>query len=146
MVIASIGSSLWTLSYFKPQMMWLILINAIIMLGSAALMVVALLKIRSSLKKNGHGDRISPLKMVVHALAFILYVMVTIIASTVTMFKNAYYFHWLVCMVFADASFICLFLVLWHLGTKQIKDSIDYDAITEKEESERGGSIIESID
>ena len=49
-------------------------------------------------------------------------------------------------MVFADASFICLFLVLWHLGTKQIKDSIDYDAITEKEESERGGSIIESID
>jgi membrane protein YdbS with pleckstrin-like domain len=122
--------------------MVLIVINAIIMLGSAALMVVALLKIRSTIKKNGYGDRISPQKMVVHALAFILYVMVTIVASTVTIFKNAYYFHWLVCMVFADASFICLFFVLWHLGSKQITNKIDYDAITEKEASERNGSIL----
>jgi Ca2+/Na+ antiporter len=123
-------------------MMVLIVINAIIMLGSAALMVVALLKIRSTIKKNGYGDRISPQKMVVHALAFILYVMVTIVASTVTIFKNAYYFHWLVCMVFADASFICLFFVLWHLGSKQNTNKIDYDAITEKEASERNGSIL----
>lgn len=122
--------------------MVLIVINAIIMLGSAALMVVALLKIRSTIKKNGYGDRISPQKMVVHALAFILYVMVTIVASTVTIFKNAYYFHWLVCMVFADASFICLFFVLWHLGSKQNTNKIDYDAITEKEASERNGSIL----
>lgn len=122
--------------------MVLIVINAIIMLGSAALMVVALLKIRSTIKKNGYGDRISPQKMVVHALAFILYVMVTIVASTVTIFKNAYYFHWLVCMVFADASFICLFFVLWHLGGKQNTNKIDYDAITEKEASERNGSIL----
>jgi membrane protein YdbS with pleckstrin-like domain len=122
--------------------MVLIVINAIIMLGSAALMVVALLKIRSTIKKNGYGDRISPQKMVVHALAFILYVMVTIVASTVTIFKNAYYFHWLVCMVFADASFICLFFVLWHLGSKQNTSKIDYDAITEKEASERNGSIL----
>lgn len=100
--------------------MVLIIINAIIMLGSAALMVAALLKIRSAIKKNGFGDRISPLKMVIHALAFILYVMVTIVATTVPIFSGAYYFHWLVCMVFADASFICLFFVLWHLGTKQI--------------------------
>ena len=59
--------------------------------------------------------------MVVHALAFVLYIAVVIVATTTDKLTHAkdYYFHWIICAVFADASYFCFFIVLWHLGTKE---------------------------
>lgn len=142
--VVSVASSTWTFEdHPKPSQVkkWLLGINALVIIGSAFIMLVALVKIRKTLKRNGFGDRISPKRMVVHALAFILYVVVLVFASTLKHIEDAYYFHWFVCMIFADASFICLFLVLWHLGTKieVVQSTID-DAKTENESSRSNSS------
>lgn len=84
-----------------------------VILGVSVFMIVALLKIRQKLVKLGLG-KVNDCKMIVHALSFLLYAIVAILSSFVG--DNYYYFHWVLCLVFADASFICLFFVLWDLG------------------------------
>lgn len=60
--------------------------------------------------------------MIVHAGAFVLYILVAIIDTVIDFFDpadNDYYFHWLLLLVFAWGAFICLIFLIWHLGTKR---------------------------
>jgi hypothetical protein len=90
---------------------------------ASVLMVVALLKIRSRFLSQGKGEQISPLRMVIHASAFLVYVGMYIIlafleSSYDTTDYTEYYFSWSVDIVFGAISYVCLFFVLWHLGKK----------------------------
>ena len=66
----------------------------------------------------------SPLRMLVHALAFVLYVFVyasiSFIAYLVSKdgIKDVFYVHWVVCIIVGFISYISFFFVLWHLGSK----------------------------
>jgi len=90
--------------------------------NSAIFMVIALWKIRSFLKEKGMGDKLSPLRMLIHALAFWLYVFfyfgITLIAYLVSYgVKSLFYVHWFVCTIVGFISYIFLFFVLWDLGS-----------------------------
>ena len=93
---------------------------------SAIFMVIALWKIRSFLKERGMGDKLSPLRMLVHALAFWLYIFVYASTTIATKLsggdvENVFYVHWAICVIVGFVSYICLFFVLWHLGSKEPK-------------------------
>ena len=88
--------------------------------AAALLMVIALHKIRKSLIKKGLGDHLSPLRMIVHALSFLLYVFTFTVLATIRWFsepKNVFYFSWIIDIFFGFLAYICLFFVVWHLGT-----------------------------
>jgi hypothetical protein len=93
---------------------------------SAIFMVIALWKIRKFLKERGLGDKLSPLRMIIHALAFWLYIFVYA-GTTITTkllgrdINELFYVHWFVCIIIGFISYFCLFFVLWHLGSKEPK-------------------------
>lgn len=103
-------------------------------------MIMALLKIRSCFVDKGLGDQVSPLRMVVHALSYLIYVatyMVLAIINWSTSETEDYYFSWAVDTFFGLLSYICLFFVIWHLGTKtNPKDAL----------ATSGSTIMESSD
>lgn len=94
-------------------------LNMMIMVLISATMVVALFRIRSCLIKSGFQDRLSHFKLIIHALAFLLYIVVLVIATSINDFSNEYYFHWFITLIFGVAAFTCLFIMLYHLGEKQ---------------------------
>jgi hypothetical protein len=51
--------------------------------AGAVLMIIALLKIRSCFVDKGLGDRVSPLRMVVHALSFLIYIMTYMVLAVI---------------------------------------------------------------
>ena len=112
-----IVSSSWTLesepSTYKSTLLG---VNMGIMVLISGSMVVALQRIRSCLIKSGFKDRLSNFKLTLHALAFLLYIGVLIVSMFI---DREFYFHWLVALIFGDGAFVCLFLMLYHLGTKQ---------------------------
>ena len=96
-------------------------ILCVVMGLAAVLMVVALLKIRSCFVDRGLGAQVSPLRMVVHALSFLLYILEYSVFKLVSLLSkqiNADYVGWAVDTFFAFFSYICLFFVIWHLGSK----------------------------
>jgi hypothetical protein len=94
-------------------------LNMTIMVLISTSMVIALQKIRSCLIKSGFRDRLSHCKLTLHALAFLLYIIVLVVASTISDPNKDFYLHWLICLIFGDGAFICLYMVLYHLGEKQ---------------------------
>ena len=64
--------------------------------------------------------------MVVHASAFLVYILMffvteLIIKATDRGSNDLFYVHWFICTIFGVVSYVCLFIVLWHLGTKTQK-------------------------
>ena len=60
--------------------------------------------------------------MIVHASAFVIYIIVAIAATLISFIvgaENDFYFHWLLCLVLGFISFLCLLFLLVHLGTKR---------------------------
>lgn len=100
-----------------------------IMLMISVFMIAALIMIRTRLVKIGL-NKINDCKMFVHALSFLLYALVAAFSS----FVNQYYFHWLILLIFADASFACLFFVLWDLGSRNSVGSKEADGNSTEEE------------
>ena len=77
---------------------------------------------RRFLIERGLGDKISPIRMVIHALAFLLYVVVFFVVSIIDRLidptgESLFYVHWFICAIFGLFSFLCLAIVLWNLGT-----------------------------
>jgi hypothetical protein len=87
------------------------------------LMIIALLKIRKCLIDKGLGDQVSPLRMIVHALAFLIYVLTYMVLAIIRWQSqlDVFYFSWAIDIIFGFLSYICLFFVVWHLGTKTDK-------------------------
>ena len=104
----------------------LYMVNVLCMLISSAFMIVALVKMWGFLTKQGLGHRLSPIRMVVHALAFLLYVLMFFLLTIIGRlfdpdFDHFFYLHWFICIFFGLFSYVCLFVVLWHLGSKSPK-------------------------
>ena len=62
--------------------------------------------------------------MVVHSLAYVLYIASYAISTALVAFLSSNkesYFHWIINIIFGSASYVCLFFVMWHLGTKKDK-------------------------
>jgi len=92
-----------------------------VMLLAAILMVVALLSIRSCFVDKGLGAQVSPIRMVVHALAFLIYIIEYSTSKIIELFSktnNTEYVGWAIGTLFAIFSYLCLFFVIWHLGSK----------------------------
>ena len=66
--------------------------------------------------------------MVIHALAFLIYIFVFFFVSVVSRLIDPtgialYYFHWFICTIFGLLSYMCLAAVLWSLGTYKSVES-----------------------
>ena len=111
-------------------------------------MVIALWKIRSFLKERGLGDRLSPLRMLVHAIAFTLYVFVYASIEIATELagpssNDLHYVKRFVCIIVGLISSICLFFVLWHLGSKDPMENFeDFNSNTTPSTSLQVDSIL----
>ena len=94
-------------------------------------MLIALWKIRRFLVKRGLGQMMKPVRMIIHALVFLIYVLTFFVLTVIVRLQDhsgekLFYFHWLVCIILGWLAYICLACVLWHLGTKQTyKDVAD---------------------
>ena len=94
------------------------IIYAIMMTLGAVLMVAALLMIRKCFIDKGLGDQVSPIRMVVHALAFLIYVLTYFISVILVGVNNESYATWAIDTIAGTFSYVCLFFVIWHLGSK----------------------------
>jgi hypothetical protein len=102
-------------------------------LASAIQMVAALLTIRRCFVEKGLADQVSPLKMVVHALSFLIYIVTYFVMTLVVdpFLKKKwivdhpglpdYYFGWFIDTLFGGFAFTCLFFVMLHLGKKTVR-------------------------
>jgi len=103
-------------------------------------MVIALHKIRKSLIEEGLGDHLSPLRMIVHALSFLIYVFTFMVMTTIRWFSDTshgnFYFSWIIDIFFGFLAYICLFFVVWHLGTKTDTEVLATERSTIVESSE----------
>lgn len=131
MVVGS-AASIWPLFYENNNTLYitLYLVYIFVALMSSIFMVIALWKIRSFLRQRGLGAKLSPLRMLVHALAFVLYVFMYFCFTAMEELKwqssqKLFMVHWLIDIVTGWVSFICLFYVLWHLGTKDVPIYVD---------------------
>lgn len=95
------------------------------MVVASVLMIIALLTIRRNFEDKGLSDQVSPLKMVVHACSFLVYILSYFIMAIInyrfcgtTLVCSGFYFSWFVDTIFALVAYICLFFVMWHLGQK----------------------------
>lgn len=124
----------------SPLRKTLYVLFCITMGAAASLMVIALVKIRKGLVNHGMREQISPLRMVVHALAFLIYILSYIGLGLTHYFSgnnSEDYFSWFVDTIMGFLAYLCLFFVIWHLGAK-----------SEDEESSRssGSTIVEPED
>ena len=121
-IIAS--SMVFTEQKFEVLSKVLFVLFCIMMLGSAILMVVALLKMRRCFVDKGLVEQVSPLKMTIHALSFLIYVAEYCVIAICevfflgTMYRENFLVSWFVDTIFGGLSYTCLFFVLWHLGKK----------------------------
>ena len=85
--------------------------------------------------------------MIVHALAFTLYVVAFFLLSLITKFDGTDdkvvidYTSWFVTTIFGFASYICLFFVIWHLGATEedpsrLESEREHDSLSERTISE----------
>ena len=61
------------------------------------------------------------MRMVVHALAFLIYVLTYLIWSimeAISPQSGNYYFGWAFETLCGAFAYVCLFFVIWHLGSK----------------------------
>lgn len=125
-IIVSAVSSAWPFFNHGTAYVAFYLVNVTCMLISSTFMIVALVKMWGFLTKQGLGPRLSPIRMFIHALAFLLYILMFFVLTLVGKLLDPdldhfFYVHWFVCIIFGLLSYVCLFVVLWHLGTKSPK-------------------------
>ena len=128
-MVIGVVSAIWTFFFKDEKQVYVGLqfVYFFLTFMSAIFMVIALWRIRRFLKERGLGDRLSPLRMLVHALAFWLYIFVYfgITIATELAGPNSnylYYVKWVVVLIVAFLSYICLFFVMWHLGSKDTRE------------------------
>jgi hypothetical protein len=127
------------------------LLYAFYAFNSAIFMVIALMKIRSFLKEKGMGEKLSPLKMLIHAIAFWLYIFVYFGLEFIGYLfgdgiKEVFLVHWVVCTIVGFISYFCLFLVLWDLGSlEQRKEFADFKSETTGKTTLQGDSILRLV-
>lgn len=96
------------------------LANVLCMFVASVYMLIALIKMKKFLTERGLERQISPIRMMIHSLAFLIYVglffLVTLLTRILSL-EELFFFHWFVCIVAGFLAYICLFVVLWHLGT-----------------------------
>ena len=67
--------------------------------------------------------------MLSHALAYFLYMAVYVVSTIVSLcfdsISDYFYVSWLLVTIFGTASYVCFFLIIWHLGTKDKVKSDD---------------------
>lgn len=111
-------------SYWFYPLFILTLVCICVML---TLLIKALYNIRKTINLIPRlGGQINLCRMVSHALAYILWIFSWIFGMFLTIFMGNndsgqqpyYYVTWLVITLFAVASQVFFFLILWHLGTK----------------------------
>ena len=98
----------------------------LMMIAAAIVMVVALVKIRRCFVDQGLGRQVRPKRMVVHALSFIVYITTFIVIVAIQHIKTSsvnYYFGWFLDTTTGFISYVCLFFVIWHLGSSRADDS-----------------------
>ena len=129
-ICVSVVSSIWP--FFQPQdykhwnprglYITLYLVNVLCMFVSSVFMLIALWKMRHFLVERGLGQKMNPIRMVIHALAFLIYIFTFFVLTVIFRIEDPsgeslFYFHWLICIVLGLFAYICLACVLWHLGT-----------------------------
>ena len=124
-MVIGVVSAIWTFFFKDEKQVYVGLqfVYFFLTFMSAIFMVIALWRIRRFLKERGLGDRLSPLRMLVHALAFWLYILVYFVSTIITVciagndIQSVFYLHWFICLIVGFVSYFCLFYVLWHLGS-----------------------------
>ena len=103
---------------YAPWFYPLFSLSVICILIIVTVMILALVKIRNTIKASPFlRVQINLGRMVAHALAYILY-----FASWLLTFilpEALLYLMWLIVAIFGNASFFCFFLICWHLGTNR---------------------------
>ena len=89
----------------------------ILMSLSVLLMCMALYKIRQTVN-NQMNEMMNMPRLVTHALAFILWIASTIIYTAIDLTVDLFYFNWMFITLIGSTSYFFLFLLVWHLGSK----------------------------
>ena len=66
-------------------------------------------------------------RLVSHALAFLLWIASWIIYTAINLTIDLFYFNWMFITLIGSTSYFFLFLLVWHLGSKN-PDQIDFKA------------------
>jgi uncharacterized membrane protein len=113
---------------------------------AAVVMVIALVKIRRCFLDEGLGQQLRPKRMVIHALSFLVY-MVTFVVIVIVQQLNSnaieYYLGLFLDTTTGFISYVCLFFVIWHLGSKtdDQSDAPSRSSTIEETMSEQGELI-----
>jgi len=122
-----------TSSLIKSQKLknWFYILNALMCLIIIATMIVALCRIRKTIGASPRG-KANIMRMISHASAFI----VAAITVLFNEYLKRYYFFatWIVDDIFLSLSQYFLYVILWHLGTKEDYSRLHRELTTEREE------------
>jgi len=89
---------------------------AVMLLVTMVMMLVALFRMNRAIGSSRRG-KANTKRMAFHACAFIISVLAFIISKILEDYY--YYVTWLMCDLLISVSQVFLFLLLWHLGTKE---------------------------
>lgn len=141
-------SAFYTYSERGPTKALLFTAFYLMMSISAIIMVVALVKIRRCFLDQGLGQQLRHRRMVIHALSFLAY-MVTYVVIVIAQFIDSnsieYYFGLFLDTTTGFISYVCLFFVIWHLGSKRDDESATPSrSSTIEETASEHGELIDS--
>jgi len=105
--------------------------NALMCLIIIATMIVALCRIRKAIGTTPRG-KANTMRMISHASAFIVAASTVLIGEYLK--KYFFYASWILDDIFLSLSQYFLFVILWHLGTKEDYSRLTLISSTEREE------------
>lgn len=122
-LILIFGSSLFPYVDNKEYKIIMFSVYGIALLIEDGLMIAALLMMRSTIGRSNKG-KINTKRMINHAAAYVLFSLAIVYNELSNFFsdKRFYYIDWLITAAIGTASMLCLYRLLWHLGTKEISD------------------------
>jgi hypothetical protein len=94
-------------------------------------MIVALCRIRKTIGASTRG-KANTMRMISHASAFIVAASTFFIDEAIK--KYYFYTTWILDDIFLSLSQYFLFVILWHLGTKEDYSRLTLESTTEREE------------
>ena len=118
-----IGSSLYP--YFNSLEVKIVLFSlyTVALFIEDGLMIAALVMMRNTIGQSNKG-KANTKRMINHAAAFILFTISLVYNELSNMLTNDRFYdiNWLLCGVIGSISLVCLWRLLWHLGTKEVDE------------------------